>query len=95
MRGKMIWAAAGAAVLSSGCAGSSQVHHSREWWSGYHAGETIYSQGSTTISGPRPKKSPTDLQLVDYCDQAAYGVEPVLPNMTQWLNGYSAGCYNG
>lgn len=68
--------------------------HSQEWKSGYKAGEQMY-QG-TDYMGTYPVKSPQNIQLVNFCDTSAMGDEPPnLPDYTQWIDGYDAGCYGG
>lgn len=82
----------GCRVVAVGSASPTpQPSHSQEWQEGYQAGLNMYQQ--TDYMGTLPDKNPQNIQLVNFCDQSAVGDEPNLPDLTQWLDGYDAGCY--
>ena len=72
-------------------AAQSAPAHSSQWNQGYQAGVTIYQQAS--YMGTQSDKTPDNASLVAYCDQSIFGVEPQLPDLSQFVSGYQAGCY--
>src|ERR1700758_2898103 len=60
----------------SGHGNNGTVTHSQEWQEGYTAGLQMYNQ--LGYGGDQSVKNPYNADLVNYCDESAYGVEPQL-----------------